>query len=111
MAVLPEYRRYRDDAAVLVEIGQHLASVVPFVDVTLPAKMVDAAIAAWNRDEDGPAIEESDEQRHLRGYAADLALLGLVLSERGRCVGDQVTVRLPVAHFAAAIVAVANGAG
>src|SRR5512142_2621024 len=105
MAEPPEYQRYRDDEPVLAEVGRHLASLVPFIDVTLPATLADAAIAAWNRDEDGPAIEESDEQRRLRGRAADLALLGRVVSERGRHAGGEVMVRLPVVHFAAAIAA------
>ena len=83
---------------------------MPFIDVTLPGELVDAAIAAWNRDEDAPAIEESDRQRHLRDRATDLALLGLALSERGRRAGDEVIVGLPIARFAAAIVAADNEA-
>lgn len=115
MVESPEYARYRSDVAVLVEIGRQFAAQLPYLDVMLPRHLVEAAIAAWDRDEEGTVGDETAEQRRVRHLAGDLALLGLAFSDptrptpapstHVRAAGDEVAVRLPVAHVAAAVIA------
>ncbi|WP_433120999.1 hypothetical protein [Micromonospora sp. CA-246542] len=103
MAEPPEYDRYRRDVEVLGKIGAHLVSVVPYVECTIPKSLASAAVAAWERDEEGPRAEETCEQVRSRLRAGDLALLGLEVSKSGRSSGDVVIVRLAAAQFAAAV--------
>ncbi|MEO3822013.1 hypothetical protein [Plantactinospora sp. B24E8] len=98
----PEYRRYREDVEVLRRIGAQLASAVPYVECLVPGELAATAVAAWERDEEAPIVEETCEQTRSRLRAGDLALLGLAVSRSGSS-GDPVVVRLPVAQFAAAV--------
>ncbi|OMI38983.1 hypothetical protein [Streptomyces sparsogenes] len=57
---------------------------------------------AWGRDElDGPG-EETHEQYALRDQAAEPALIGLAISERGRWEGDEVVIDLDIDSAGAA---------
>jgi hypothetical protein len=71
-----EYARYQHDAETLAAIGGALRGQSP-ESVTLPADLADAAVAAWQRDEQAPVEAETPEQRHLRQAASTVALIGL----------------------------------
>jgi hypothetical protein len=74
-----EYDRYRADADVLAAVGQTLRHQLP-TQVVLPEELRRAALAAWQRDEQGsPPAQETPEQRNLRAAAATLALIGLAV--------------------------------
>jgi hypothetical protein len=100
-----EYQRYRRDAAVLADIGRHLEKRVPLITVRLPRQLAEAAFAAWRRDEQGTTADETPEQRTLRSNAADLALIGAAVAERGHAEGAEVVVKLDVIQLAAALTA------
>lgn len=88
---------YREDAALLGQIGQLLVRAkLPRIEVRLPRDFAEAAVAAWEREGDigGEQIEESCQQRLERGRAAALSLIGLSITERGRWDGDDVLVPL-----------------
>jgi hypothetical protein len=88
-------RGYRDDARVLGEIGAILARAdMPRITVTLPAPLAQAALEAWQRDDEGEPDPESREQRAIRHRAATLALIGLAVEESGRTDGEFVVVEL-----------------
>lgn len=87
----------------LAEIGTHLNPQVGRITVRLPRALAEAAVAAWNRDELAPIGEESPAQYEAREAAADLALIGLALSDRGVPDGDEVSVDLDVTQVAAAL--------
>jgi hypothetical protein len=53
-----------------------------------------AAVAAWQRDDEGEPEPESYEQRVLRHRAGALALIGLAVEDQGRAEGDEVVVDL-----------------
>lgn len=65
--------------------------------------MAEAAVGAWERDELGDLGEETHEQYALRDQAGDLALIGLVFSERGRWEGEDVVIDLDVVFAGAAV--------
>ena len=69
-------------------------------EVRLPKPLAEAAVAAWERDDDEPLEAETFEQRGQRHRAAALSLIGLEIAERGRPDGDGVVVDLN-AHFIA----------
>ena len=73
-----EYARYGQDAETLAAIGAALRGQSPEL-VTLPADLADAAVAAWQRDEQEPVGDETPEQRRLRQAAATVALIGLAV--------------------------------
>ncbi|GAB3950914.1 hypothetical protein GCM10027614_52070 [Micromonospora vulcania] len=77
---------------------QHRTPLAP-----LPKGLAAAAVAAWERDEEGPIAEETCGQARSRLRAGEFALLGLAISQSGRSSGDAVIVRLPAAQFAAAV--------
>ena len=87
---------YREDAGVLGEVGWALAnSELPRVEVRLPRRLAEAAVAAWKRDDnDGPLDPETVEQRIQRHRAATLALIGLSIVNGGRWETDEVVVEL-----------------
>ncbi|GAA3215664.1 hypothetical protein ACFO1B_14720 [Dactylosporangium siamense] len=97
------YLRYQEDRTVLRAIGVDLDRQVGRVSVRLTRSLAESAVAAWDRDETDEVGEESREECELRGDAADLALIGLAISERGKWDGDQVVVDLDVAQVAAAL--------
>lgn len=90
-------KMYREEAAVLGKIGQlFLGAEMPQIEVRLPRDAAEAAVAAWERDDDenaGP-IGETFKQRVVRSRAASLSLIGLAMSERGRWMDDDVVVAL-----------------
>ena len=95
--------RYLDDSKVLAAIGEWIAPRVQLVSVRLPLELAEAAVAAWNRDETGEIGEETPDQYALRDRAAELALIGLAVSERGRRDGEDMLVDLHATSVAAAI--------
>src|SRR3954463_11474032 len=58
--------------------------------VRLPRLMAESAVAAWIRDELGEIGEESCDEFELRVDAAELALIGLAVRERGVRDGEEV---------------------
>ncbi|MFI5526966.1 GNAT family N-acetyltransferase [Kitasatospora sp. NPDC051853] len=98
-----QYVRYREDAKVLAAIGEHVEAQVGRVTVQLPKDVADAAVAAWERDEEGGRAAESHEEFIARDRAAELAFIGLAISERGRREGEDVVVDLDVASAGAAL--------
>ncbi|GHE84562.1 hypothetical protein GCM10017786_15360 [Amycolatopsis deserti] len=95
-----QYSRYRQDSEVLAAIGTAIGE--HRITVRLPRALADAAVAAWQRDETEPVAVETPEQWALRDRAADLALIGLAVSERGRPDGEFVTVDLDLGTAGAA---------
>ncbi|MET9402320.1 hypothetical protein [Kitasatospora sp. NPDC002965] len=83
-------------------IGEHVDAQVGRVTVRLPRTVAEAAVDAWERDELGDLGEETHEQYALRDQAGDLALIGLVISERGRWEGEEVVIDLDVTSAGAA---------
>ncbi len=67
-------RQYREDAVVLGELGSVLMQMkLPSIEVRLPRRLGEAAVAAWEReDNDGPLDPETFEQvqRHRGGTLA-----------------------------------------
>ncbi|APE34660.1 hypothetical protein BOX37_12630 [Nocardia mangyaensis] len=100
------HARYLDDSNVLAAIGAWIAPRVQRVSIRLPIALAEAAVAAWNRDETGETGEETPDQYAIRDRAAELALIGLAISERGHLDGDDVVVvELHPTSVAAAILA------
>ncbi|MFF3784788.1 hypothetical protein [Streptomyces sp. NPDC001933] len=97
------YVRYREDSKLLAAIGEHVDAQVGRVTVRLPRVVAEAAVDAWERDESGDLGEETHEQYALRDRAGDLALIGLVISERGRWEGEEVVIDLDVVSAGAAV--------
>ncbi|MFI6108145.1 hypothetical protein [Streptomyces sp. NPDC051310] len=103
MADHEQYERYREDSDVPAAIGTQVDAQVGRVAVRLPRSVAEAAAAAWERDEtEGPG-EESHEQHALRDQAAELALIGLAITQRGRWEGDELVVDLDVESAGAAL--------
>lgn len=100
---LSPYDRYRADAAVLAAIGARVEAQHARVTVRLPKDLADAAVAAWQRDEREAPGAESLERHRLRDHAAELALIGLAISERGRWEGGAVLVELGIGSAGAAV--------
>ncbi|MFC9256636.1 hypothetical protein [Amycolatopsis thailandensis] len=98
-----QYARYQEDSKVLAAIGACLDAQLAPIEVRLPKTLARAAAAAWDRDELDEFGEETHEQYALRDQAGELALIGLVISERGRWEGDEVVVDLDVAAVGAAV--------
>ncbi|GAA3038584.1 hypothetical protein GCM10020229_57290 [Kitasatospora albolonga] len=98
-----QYDRYRDDAKVLAAIGVRVDAQAGRVTVRLPRSVAQAAVDAWERDEEGGVGPESNEQYVLRDRAAELAFIGLAISQRGRWEGEEVVVDLDVASAGAAV--------
>ncbi|MFF4343705.1 hypothetical protein ACFY00_27685 [Kitasatospora sp. NPDC001540] len=98
-----QYGRYRADSKALAAIGEHVDAQVGQVTVRLPGVVAEAAVDAWERDELGGRAPETHEEYELRDQAAELALIGLAISERGRWEGEDVVVDLDVASAGAAL--------
>ncbi|MFE1319064.1 hypothetical protein [Kitasatospora phosalacinea] len=98
-----QYVQYREDSKVLAAIGAHVDAQVGRVAVRLPRAVAEAAVDAWDREEVGGLGEETHEQYALRDQAAELALIGLAISQRGRWDGEEVVVDLDVASAGAAL--------
>jgi hypothetical protein len=98
-----QYVRYRQDRTALAAIGAHLQAQAGRISVRLPRSLTEPAIAAWNREELGEIGAESREEYELRDDAAELALIGLAISERGVWDGGDAVVDLDVVQIAAAV--------
>ena len=98
-----QYLRYQGDRAVLAAIGVRLDAQVGRINVRLPRSVAELAVAAWDRDETAGVVEESREEWELRDDAAELALIGLAISERGVAHGEEVVVDLDLVQIAAAL--------
>jgi hypothetical protein len=98
-----QYLRYRQDRTVLAAIGTRLESQVSRASVRLSRSLAESATAAWDREEPGGVGEESREEYELRDDAAELAWIGLAVSERGVWDGEEVVVDLDVVQVAAAL--------
>lgn len=97
MADDDELSRWREDAAILADIGALLFDQETVVEVRLPRVLAVAAVAAWQREDDQGDFDpgaESCEERIVRHRAGTLALIGAALEDRGRADGDEVIVRL-----------------
>ena len=87
--------QYRRDASLLAALGSHFATMkLPDVEVRMPRAFADTAVAAWERDDEGPLDPEDLEQRTQRHRAASLALIGLSIVNGGRSDNDEVIVGL-----------------
>ncbi|GAA2502973.1 hypothetical protein [Winogradskya humida] len=69
----------------------------------LPRRLAELAVAAWDREELGGIGDESREEYDVRDDAAELALIGPAISERGVWDGEEVVVELDVVQVAAAL--------
>ncbi|MGW0818121.1 hypothetical protein ACWD00_33775 [Streptomyces viridiviolaceus] len=98
-----QYPRYEDDVKVLAAIGARVAAQTDRVTVRLPGALAEAAVAAWQRDENAEPGPESAGRYALRDAAAELALIGLAITERGHREGEEVVVDLDVASAGAAV--------
>ena len=99
-------QRYRQDAAVLSEIGLTLACTeLPNIEVRLPEQLALAAVEAWERDEPDDGSPETFEQRALHHRAGALALIGLVVGEYGRTDGEEIVVGLSPGLIGSALAA------
>ncbi|MFD8599323.1 hypothetical protein ACFV1L_30405 [Kitasatospora sp. NPDC059646] len=98
-----QYVRYRADSKVLAMIGEHVDAQVGRIRMRLPRAVAEAAVDAWERDELGGRAPETHEEYGLRDRAAELALIGLAISQRGRWEGEDVVVDLDVASAGAAL--------
>jgi hypothetical protein len=87
--------RYRVDARTLAAIGDHLANAqIAPSEVRLPKALADAAVSAWEWDDEGQPDAEDLDQRTQRHHAGALAFIGLSITEQGRLEGDEVVVHL-----------------
>jgi hypothetical protein len=87
--------QYRRDASVLAALGCHFAAMtLPDVEVRIPRALADTAVAAWERDDEGPLDPEDLEQRIQRHRSSSLALIGLSIVNDGRSHDDEVVVGL-----------------
>ncbi len=100
----PTQRRYRDDAEVLAGIGRALSRQHTRVTVQIPQPLADLAAAAWDREEyeDAPS-SETPEQRWYRDRAAELALIGLAIRDRGSSSEHGVVVDIDAVELAGAL--------
>lgn len=88
-------RRYREDARLLAEFGEVLAHAdLPTIEVRLPRRLAEQAVAAWERDDNEGADPETFEQRVERHRAGTLGLMGLSIINGGRWEADEVVVEL-----------------
>lgn len=113
-ALQPQYPRemgeserqkvYRHEARLLGELGAVFVGVaLPRVEVRVPKALAEAAVTAWERDDDEPLEPETFEQRAQRHRAAEFSLIGLAIAERGRLDGDEVVVDLSAGLIADAV--------
>ena len=91
------------DAEVLSQIGQALFPQDTKLTVRLPRDLADLAVAAWLREQTGPAAPDTTERRLLRQRAAYLALIGLSIANTGRPDGDEVICELDAWYVGGAL--------
>lgn len=95
---------YRRDAQLLGELGAVVVRVgLPRVEVRLPRALAEAAVAAWERDDEVPLEPETFAQRVQRHRAATFSLIGLEITDRGRWEEEAVVVDLDAGLIAMAV--------
>jgi hypothetical protein len=82
-----------DEATTLAELGAAFQRQATTVTLRVPVELAEAAVAAWEREDDGPPGRD-ERDRLLRHRAGALALIGLAVSEHGRVDGSDVVVDL-----------------
>jgi hypothetical protein len=89
------------DGEVLAQIGRALFGQPTRVSVRLPRALAEQALAAWHRDTESepPLPQETSEQRHIRGRAASLGLIGLSIESGGVTECDEVVVDIDAWHI------------
>lgn len=89
-------KRWRDQAAVLAEIGLAIYEKNISVDVELPPELVALAVEAWEVEEsdDGIADFETEPERTERHRAGSLALIGLTVADQDESCEDFVALKL-----------------
>lgn len=92
----PQRARWLQDEDVLGDLGAALAGQPTRVAVRIPRPLADAAVEAWQRDDDDDFDlgGETYEQRVVRHRAGTLALIGAAVEDRGRVDGADVVVLL-----------------
>ena len=106
-----DYAQWDEDRAVLAAIGQRLFDQSLKVRVRLPSALAEAALKAWQREDDGDLPEqETDSQCRVRHDAGVLALIGLCIETDGVGEGDEVVVDLDAWYVGGALDA-ADAAG
>ncbi len=102
---------WRDEAAVLAQVGRVLFPQETRVQIRLPRELAEAARRAWRRESvvSDPG-DETDQERSTRQRAGDLALIGLAIEERGRIEDGEVVVDLDAWQIGSALTA-ADDAG
>ncbi len=88
--------RWLQDEEVLGDLGAALSLQLTRVEVRIPRPLADAAVHAWQRDDDGDLDLDGEtcEQRVVRHRAGALALIGAAVEDRGRLDGADVVVQL-----------------
>ncbi|PWK71328.1 hypothetical protein BCL76_104434 [Streptomyces sp. CG 926] len=89
-----QYVRYGNDVKVLAAIGEQVAAQAGPVTVRLPKALAESAMAAWEREELSGRDPETHEEYTRRAGAAELAFIGLEISNHGRWEGEEVVVDL-----------------
>ncbi|WP_049579643.1 hypothetical protein [Streptomyces sp. SBT349] len=85
---------YRTESGILAEIGRELDDQLSRVAVTLSRPLAEAAVAVWRGD-------------HAR-TACDIALIGMMIDDRGVWDGDKVIVDLDIIQIGVALRAALN---
>ncbi len=89
------YEQWLADGVLLAEIGAALVEQPTELNVRLPRALADAAVSAWQRDDERlEDAVETKEQRTVRHRAVSLALIGEALEDSGREEGNEVIVKL-----------------
>lgn len=89
------YEDWAADAEQLHQLARELYPQTPKVEVRIPRRLADKAVAAWQREGDaGDLRDETPEQRAIRHEAATLSLIGLSIENTGIEDGDQVVFKL-----------------
>lgn len=89
--------QWRKDERLLANIGAVLFGQETAVEVRLPRELADAAVEAWQRDEEDVGLDLSDEscEDHIvRHRAGTLGLIGAAVEDRGHLEGHVVVVKL-----------------
>jgi hypothetical protein len=83
------------DAKRLYQVAQELLPQSPLVELRVPRRLADAAVAAWHReDATGEPAQETGEQQGIRHDAATLVLIGQSIEASGVADGDDVVFTL-----------------
>lgn len=98
-----QHTAWEADEAVLAATGQVFFSQDINVTVHIPRALAEAAMRAWDRDDDKPYGDETPEQARARARAGVLALIGLAIREHGRWRDGGVELELPAWYVGLAL--------